>query len=130
MRKHILENCFRFGIVFAVPVSQAEFLEVVKHLFFVEQGEIVLLKNPEPGVEGSYTVKGFADNRVQITKAQGDNQTGLPGSVLPVALRVALVDSSNAPVAGVPVTFEASSGVQLSAVSAISDRWRAAPILN
>jgi uncharacterized protein (TIGR03437 family) len=79
--------------------------------------------------EGSFTVRGFADNRIQITKLQGDNQTGLPGSALPLALRVALMDSSNAPVAGATVTFAASPGVQLSAASALSDAAGRAEVL-
>jgi uncharacterized protein (TIGR03437 family) len=71
--------------------------------------------------EGSLTVRGFADHRIQITKVQGDNQTGRPGSLLPLALRVALVDASGGSVTGAPVTFTASPGVQLSASSAVSD---------
>lgn len=71
--------------------------------------------------DGSLAVRGFADNRIQMAKAQGDNQTGLPGALLPVRLRVALADSSNVPVAGVPVTFTASAGVQLSTASAVTN---------
>jgi uncharacterized protein (TIGR03437 family) len=71
--------------------------------------------------DGTLTVKGFADNRIQIVKLQGDNQVGLPGSALPLSLRVGLVDAANAPVAGAPVTFVASAGIQLSAASAVSD---------
>src|SRR5262249_41360748 len=71
--------------------------------------------------DGVLTVRGFADNRVQIVKLQGDNQTGLPGSALPLSLRVAIVDAANARVAGAPLTFVASAGIQLSAASAVSD---------
>jgi uncharacterized protein (TIGR03437 family) len=71
--------------------------------------------------EGALTVKGFADNRIQIAKVQGDNQTGLPGSVLPLALRVALTDSANLPIAGAPMTFVASPGLQLSTPSVATD---------
>jgi uncharacterized protein (TIGR03437 family) len=71
--------------------------------------------------DGSFTVKGFADNRIPITKLQGDGQTGLPGAMLPLPLRVALIDTTNVPVAGAPLTFGASSGVGLSAMSAVTD---------
>ena len=53
-----------------------------------------------------------------LAKVQGDNQTGPPGALLPLALRVALRDSAGDPVVGAAVTFEASSGAQLSAASA------------
>ena len=43
--------------------------------------------------DGSLDVKGFADNRLQIAKVQGDNQSGLPGALLPLPLRVALADA-------------------------------------
>jgi uncharacterized protein (TIGR03437 family) len=71
--------------------------------------------------DGTLAIKGFADNRIQIAKVQGDNQSGLPGAILPLSLRVALLDASNTPVARAPVTFEASLGAQLSATSAITD---------
>ena len=44
--------------------------------------------------DGTLTIRGFADNRVPISKVQGDNQTGPPGALLPLSLRVALRDSS------------------------------------
>ena len=71
--------------------------------------------------EGILTIRGFTDNRIPISKVQGDNQTGPPGALLPLALRVALRDSSGSPVAGAAVVFEASSGAQLSAASAVTD---------
>jgi uncharacterized protein (TIGR03437 family) len=70
---------------------------------------------------GTLTIKGFADNRISIAKVQGDNQTGLPGALLPLSLRIALLDSSGAPVIGAPVVFQASAGAQLSAANATSD---------
>ncbi|MCX6628563.1 MAG: hypothetical protein NTW28_13130, partial [Candidatus Solibacter sp.] len=71
---------------------------------------------------GTLTVRGFNDNRVPIVIVQGDNQTGPPGAVLPVALRVALRDTAGDPVVGAAVTFEASSsGVQLSIATAVTD---------
>jgi len=71
--------------------------------------------------DGTLTVRGFNDNRVPVVKVQGDNQTGPPGAVLPLALRIALRDATGDPVVGVAVTFEASSGAQLSAATAVTD---------
>ena len=71
--------------------------------------------------DGSLTVRGFNDNRVPLAIVQGDNQTGPPGALLPVALRIALRDAAGDPVVGAAVTFEASSGAQLSTASALTD---------
>jgi uncharacterized protein (TIGR03437 family) len=71
--------------------------------------------------DGTLVIRGFADNRVLLTKVQGDNQTAAPGALLPVPLQVALADSSGVPVAGVAVTFQPYPGVQLSAAGAITD---------
>jgi uncharacterized protein (TIGR03437 family) len=71
--------------------------------------------------DGSLAIKGFADNRIPFAKVQGDNQTGVPGALLPLALRIALRDPSGDPVVGVAVTFEASSGALLSTPSAVTD---------
>jgi len=71
--------------------------------------------------DGSLTIRGFNDNRVQMTIVQGDNQTGLPGSLLPKTLRVALADASNTPIAGASVTFSASSGTLISTTAARTD---------
>lgn len=71
--------------------------------------------------DGTLTVRGFADNRVPVAKVQGDGQTGPPGALLPLALRVALRDAAGDAVAGATVMFEASSGAQLSAASAVTD---------
>jgi uncharacterized protein (TIGR03437 family) len=70
---------------------------------------------------GSYTIRGLANNRVPIAKVQGDSQTGLPGAMLPLALRVALKDASGAGVAGVPVTFTASPGGQVTVANTVTD---------
>ncbi len=71
--------------------------------------------------DGSLTVKGFADNRLPITKVQGDNQTGAPGALAPLSLRVALQDASGDPVVGARVVFQASPGAQVTAPSALTD---------
>ena len=71
--------------------------------------------------DATLTVRGFNDNRVPFAIVQGDNQTGPPGALLPLALRVALRDAAGDPVVGAAVTFEASSGAQLSTASALTD---------
>ena len=71
--------------------------------------------------DGSLTVRGFNTNRLPLAKVQGDNQTGLPGALLPLSLRVALVDSNGNPVTGAAVTFQPSSGAQVLTPSAVTD---------
>jgi uncharacterized protein (TIGR03437 family) len=71
--------------------------------------------------DGTLTVRGFNTNRIAIAKVQGDNQTGLPGALLPISLRVALKDSSGNPVAGASVAFAASSGAQVLTPSTATD---------
>ena len=71
--------------------------------------------------DGTLTVHGFNDNRATAVKVQGDNQTGPPGALLPLALKIALRDAAGVPVVGAGVTFEASSGAQLSAAAAVTD---------
>ena len=71
--------------------------------------------------DGSLTIKGFDDNRISITKVTGDAQNGPPGTLLPLPLTVALLDATGAPVAGVPVVFQGSTGVVLSTAGAVTD---------
>jgi uncharacterized protein (TIGR03437 family) len=71
--------------------------------------------------DGTLVVRGFADNRVLLTKLQGDNQTAAPGALLPVPLQVALLDSSGVAVSGATVVFQPYPGVQLSSTSAVTD---------
>ena len=71
--------------------------------------------------DGTLTVRGFSSTRAQLAKAQGDNQSGLPGALLATPLVVVLTDSSGNPVSGAQVTFEASAGAQLSAATAVTD---------
>ncbi|SPE30735.1 Ig domain protein, group 2 domain protein [Candidatus Sulfopaludibacter sp. SbA6] len=70
--------------------------------------------------DGSLAIKGFTGN-LAIAKVQGDNQTGLPGAMLPLSLQIALVDSTGSPVVGAPVVFQASPGAQLSVTAALTD---------
>ncbi len=72
-------------------------------------------------VSGTLTVRGFANNRISLAKVQGDSQTGPPGALLPVSLRVALRDAAGDAVVGAAVSFQASSGAQLTVASAVSD---------
>jgi len=71
--------------------------------------------------DGSLSIKGFANNRLPIAKVQGDNQTGLPGAMLPISLRIALLDSTGSPVVGAAVVFQASPGAQLSTGAALTN---------
>ena len=71
--------------------------------------------------DGTLAIKGFADNRLPLAKVQGDNQTGLPGALLPLPLIVALKDASGAPVVGAPVVFQASPGAVLSVSNTVTD---------
>jgi len=71
--------------------------------------------------EGSYQIKAVAEQRVELRKAQGDAQTGLPGATLPQPLVVALRDESGNPIAGVTVRFTASPGAQLSPAVTVTD---------
>jgi len=70
---------------------------------------------------GSLTVRGFATNRLAIAKVQGDNQTGAPGALLPVSMKIALLDSSGTPVVGAPVVFQVSPGASLSVTNTVTD---------
>jgi uncharacterized protein (TIGR03437 family) len=71
--------------------------------------------------DGALSVRGFNTNRIAIAKTQGDSQTGMPGALLPLALRVALKDASGDPVVGAAVTFQASSGAQVLTPATVSD---------
>jgi uncharacterized protein (TIGR03437 family) len=77
--------------------------------------------NSAAAAETTVTVKKLADNRVLLTKVLGDAQTGLPGALLPKALRIALQDSAGTAVIGATVTFQASPGAALSVTSAVTD---------
>jgi len=71
--------------------------------------------------DGSYTIKTIADAKPNLTKAAGDNQTGSPGSLLPVPLSVVVTDVGGAPLGGVAVTFSASPGAQVSSTNTLTD---------
>jgi uncharacterized protein (TIGR03437 family) len=71
---------------------------------------------------GTITVKGLSENRVQIVKVSGDNQTGAPGATLSRTLKVSLKDSAGGLVIGAAVTFQASPGASVSASSVTTDQ--------
>ncbi|OYW09412.1 MAG: hypothetical protein B7X34_06810, partial [Acidobacteriia bacterium 12-62-4] len=71
--------------------------------------------------QATFTVRAVADARPRLTIVRGDRQAGPPGSLLPVPLRVQLVDESNNPLAGVRVSFTPSPGGALTRVSAVTD---------
>ena len=81
---------------------------------------------------GTLSIKGFNDNRVAIAKLQGDNQTGPPGALLPLSLRVAVRDAAGHAVSGAAVRFAASSGSLLTGAavtdaSGIAETWLRLP---
>jgi uncharacterized protein (TIGR03437 family) len=63
--------------------------------------------------DGSYDIRALADLRLTLGKVAGDGQTGAPGTVLPVRLRVSVRDASGNPVPNVPVTFQPSPGAAI-----------------
>ena len=71
--------------------------------------------------DGLYNVKAAADAKLILSKASGDGQTSLPGSVLPLPLRVVLKDDSGNPLSGVAVSFRASPGASISPATANTD---------
>lgn len=70
---------------------------------------------------GSLTVRSLAEVKPRILKADGDNQTTVPGGVLARPLRVTVADESGNPVSGVTVTFEASPGAQIVSAGSVTD---------
>ena len=69
----------------------------------------------------SYAVRATADVRASLVKLRGDSQSAAPGSQAPQSLRVALRDDSGNPLGGVEVRFSATTGAQVSPVTAITD---------
>ncbi len=63
-----------------------------------------------PSAEATYQIRALADVRFTLTKLRGDTQTGPPGAVLPVALRVSLKDEFGSPVVNSLVRFNPSPG--------------------
>ncbi len=71
--------------------------------------------------DGLYNVKAAADAKLILSKASGDAQTSLPGSVLPLPLRVVLRDDSGNPLSGVAVSFKSSPGATISPATVNTD---------
>ena len=71
--------------------------------------------------DGSYTVRTAQELTLQLSKASGDSQTGLPGAVLGVPLDLLVKDTSGNPVAGIPVQFQVSPSAELVSFSAATD---------
>jgi hypothetical protein len=69
----------------------------------------------------TYSVRALADLRPRLVKVRGDSQTGAPGAVLGVPLRVQLVDESNNPLAGVAIAFRPSPGAALTRAASVTD---------
>ncbi len=76
---------------------------------------VVVVRAAESGnaqvfAEGSFNVRTLAELRPQLSKVAGDQQSGAPATVLPLAVRVQVIDSAGNALANVPVRFEASPG--------------------
>ena len=71
--------------------------------------------------DGSYTVRQPSQVVFQVIKVSGDGQTGGPGSVLPLPLRVLVKDDTGSIVPGMAVNFQASPGAQIVSASASTD---------
>src|SRR6185436_17639159 len=57
-----------------------------------------------------FTATGAAGVAATLAKSAGDNQTGLPGSPVPVPPAVTVKDANGNPKSGVTVTFAVASG--------------------
>ena len=71
--------------------------------------------------EAVFTVRALADARLQLSRASGDMQVGIPGGILPQPLRVSVSDENGSSIAGVPVAFNASPGTQIAPSSAVTN---------
>lgn len=71
--------------------------------------------------QASYAVRAAAEVRLQLAIVRGDNQTGVPGALLPSPLRVAVKDESGNPVSGAGVQFAASPGARIEPTAAVTD---------
>lgn len=71
--------------------------------------------------EGSYRIRSVAEAEPKLSKVSGDLQTGPPGALLPLALRVSLRDAQGAPLTGVPVSFQPAPGTVLERVETMTD---------
>jgi uncharacterized protein (TIGR03437 family) len=63
--------------------------------------------------EGSYRIRSIAEAEPKLVKLSGDLQTGPPGALLPMPLRVVLRDGQGAPLSGVDVSFQPAPGTVL-----------------
>ncbi|MCU1259900.1 MAG: Ig domain protein group 2 domain protein, partial [Bryobacterales bacterium] len=80
--------------------------------------------------DGSYTIKSLLDSHAQLSKAQGDNQTGAPATILASPLIAVLQDAAGVPIPNVTVAFTASPGAQVTPASVVTDATgRAATLL-
>ena len=71
--------------------------------------------------DGSFAIQSTASIGAKLTIVQGNSQSGGPGALLPLPLKIAMKDSTGAPITNVPVTFVPSPGAVISAYSAVTD---------
>ncbi len=74
----------------------------------------VVADGPEGSrAEGSYRIRSLAEADPKLVKLSGDLQTGPPGALLPLPLRIQLRDGAGSPIAGAEVAFQPAPGVVL-----------------
>lgn len=71
--------------------------------------------------EGSYRIRSLVEAEPRLSKVLGDLQTGPPGALLPLPLRIQLRDREGSPIAGAPVVFQAAPGVALERADRLTD---------
>lgn len=76
--------------------------------------------------DASYTVRTLAEVHLQLVKASGDAQSGLPGAALLRSLDLQVRDDTGNPVEGIPVQFSASPGAQILTATPVTDSSGAA----
>jgi uncharacterized protein (TIGR03437 family) len=74
-----------------------------------------------PSAETTYQVRALSDIRFTLTKLRGDTQTGPPGAVLPIALRVVLKDEFGSPVVNSVVRFNPSPGGAIASPNVVTN---------
>ncbi len=71
-------------------------------------------------VEASYRIRSVSEAEPKLVKLSGDLQTGPPGALLPLPLRVVLRDGQGSPLSGVPVVFQPAPGTVLERVESLT----------
>lgn len=76
--------------------------------------------------ETTFAIRSMADARLQLVKVAGDEQSGVPGALLPQRLRVVLRDETGNPLPNMPIRFTPGPGGEiLNAGAATNERGEA-----